>query len=151
MFPTLLYTRKFNLLQGSASGKTARSPASVFTAENAGTGRTQVWKTLFRTYINIKRKPVYSDLNPKAVTNGELFGIINPATREWKDDLLSILMRQQANLTGDNPKWIILDGDIDPMWIESQNTVMEGNKVLITLEGNEGIPLNWPLGRFYKL
>lgn len=25
------------------------------------------------------------DLNPKAVTNDELFGIINPATREWKD------------------------------------------------------------------
>jgi hypothetical protein len=28
---------------------------------------------------------VYNDLNPKAVTNNELFGIINPATREWRD------------------------------------------------------------------
>lgn len=49
------------------------------------------------------------------VTNDELFGIINPATREWKDGLFSVLMRDQANLVGDNPKWIVLDGDIDPM------------------------------------
>lgn len=54
---------------------------SVFVVGNAGTGKTQVWKTLYRTYQNIKKKPLYNDLNPKAVTNDELFGIINPATR----------------------------------------------------------------------
>lgn len=113
---------------------------SVFIVGNAGTGKTQVWKTLFRTYGNMKRKPIFNDLNPKAVTNDELFGIINPATREWKDGLLSVLMRDQANLAGENPKWIILDGDIDPMWIESLNTVMDDNKVL-TLASNERIAL----------
>jgi len=61
---------------------------SVFVVGNAGTGKTEVWKTLFRTYQNIKRKPIYNDLNPKAVTNDELFGVINPATREWKDGKL---------------------------------------------------------------
>lgn len=114
---------------------------SVFIVGNSGTGKTQVWKTLFRTYQNIKRKPVFNDLNPKAVTNDELFGIINPATREWKDGLFSVIMRDQANLPGDNPKWIILDGDIDPMWIESLNTVMDDNKVL-TLASNERIALS---------
>ncbi|KAF5277248.1 hypothetical protein FQR65_LT00356 [Abscondita terminalis] len=113
---------------------------SVFIVGNAGTGKTQVWKTLFKTYQNIRRKPVFNDLNPKAVTNDELFGIINPATREWKDGLFSVLMRDQANLTNDHPKWIILDGDIDPMWIESLNTVMDDNKVL-TLASNERIAL----------
>jgi dynein heavy chain, axonemal len=113
---------------------------SVFIVGNAGTGKTQVWKTLFKTYQNFKRKPVFNDLNPKAVTNDELFGIINPATREWKDGLFSVIMRDQANLGGDNPKWIILDGDIDPMWIESLNTVMDDNKVL-TLASNERIAL----------
>ena len=49
--------------------------------------------------------------------------------REWKDGLFSVIMRDLANVTHDGPKWIVLDGDIDPMWIESLNTVMDDNKV----------------------
>ena len=72
----------------------------------------------------------------QAVSNDELYGIINPATREWKDGLFSCIMRDIANLQGEGPKWILLDGDIDPMWIESLNTVMDDNKIL-TLASNE--------------
>lgn len=113
---------------------------SVFIVGNAGTGKSQIWKALNRTYHNLKKKPVAVDLNPKAVTNDELFGIINPTTREWKDGLFSVIMRDLANSSNDGPKWIVLDGDIDPMWIESLNTVMDDNKVL-TLASNERIPL----------
>ncbi|XP_064179132.1 dynein heavy chain 9, axonemal [Anguilla rostrata] len=114
---------------------------SVFVVGNAGTGKSQVMKSLNKTYQNMKRRAVWTDLNPKAVTNDELFGIINPATREWKDGLFSCIMRELANVSHDGPKWIVLDGDIDPMWIESLNTVMDDNKVL-TLASNERIPLN---------
>nr|XP_023509281.1 dynein heavy chain 9, axonemal isoform X3 [Equus caballus] len=114
---------------------------SVFVVGNAGTGKSQVLRSLHKTYQVMKRRPVWTDLNPKAVTNDELFGIINPATREWKDGLFSSIMRELANITHDGPKWILLDGDIDPMWIESLNTVMDDNKVL-TLSSNERIPLN---------
>uniref|UniRef100_A0A8C3LCE3 Dynein axonemal heavy chain 9 n=1 Tax=Chrysolophus pictus TaxID=9089 RepID=A0A8C3LCE3_CHRPC len=114
---------------------------SVFVVGNAGTGKSQVMRSLNRTYQIMKRRPVWTDLNPKAVTNDELFGIINPATREWKDGLFSSIMRELANITHDGPKWMVLDGDIDPMWIESLNTVMDDNKVL-TLASNERIPLN---------
>ncbi|KAM9424094.1 dynein axonemal heavy chain 9 isoform 2-T2 [Pholidichthys leucotaenia] len=114
---------------------------SVFVIGNAGTGKSQVMRSLQKTYQNMKRRPVWADLNPKAVTNDELFGIINPATREWKDGLFSSIMRELANISHKGPKWIVLDGDIDPMWIESLNTVMDDNKVL-TLASNERIPLN---------
>lgn len=113
---------------------------SVFIVGFAGTGKSQVWKTLFQTYQNQKRKPHFNVLNPKAVTNDELFGVINPTTREWKDGLFSVIMRDQANMSGNGPKWIVLDGDIDPMWIESLNTLMDDNKIL-TLASNERIAL----------
>ncbi|KAI2663319.1 Dynein axonemal heavy chain 11 [Labeo rohita] len=105
---------------------------SVFVVGGPGTGKSQILKTLHKTYSNMKLKPIWTDINPKAVTTDELFGFLHPATREWKDELSAI--------SHDGPKWIVLDGDIDPMWIESLNTVMDDNKVL-TLASNERVSL----------
>lgn len=43
--------------------------------------------------------------------------------------LFSSTMREMTSVGHDSPKWMVLDGDIDPMWIESLNTVMDDNKV----------------------
>ncbi|KAI8425202.1 hypothetical protein MSG28_007025 [Choristoneura fumiferana] len=123
---------------------------SVFINGFAGTGKSMVWQCLHRTYQMLKQKPFYNDLDPKAVTNDELFGIINPATREWRDGLFSTIMRDMANMPGDGPKWIVLDGDIDPMWIESLNTLMDDNKVL-TLASNERIALTKPMRLLFEI
>uniref|UniRef100_A0A8D2LWB2 AAA+ ATPase domain-containing protein n=1 Tax=Varanus komodoensis TaxID=61221 RepID=A0A8D2LWB2_VARKO len=113
---------------------------SVFVAGDAGTGKSQILKTLHMTYSTMKLRPLWNDINPKAVTTDELFGFLHPSTREWKDGLFSSTMRELSGIIHDDPKWIVLDGDIDPMWIESLNTVMDDNKVL-TLASNERISL----------
>ncbi|XP_063285477.1 dynein axonemal heavy chain 11-like [Pelobates fuscus] len=113
---------------------------SVFVVGNAGTGKSTILKTLHKTYFNMRLKPMWNDINPKAVTTDELFGFLHPSTREWKDGLFSFTMRELFVVPHEGPKWIVLDGDIDPMWIESLNTVMDDNKVL-TLASNERISL----------
>lgn len=35
---------------------------SVFIVGNAGTGKTQVWKCLFKSYQNDNKKPIFNDL-----------------------------------------------------------------------------------------
>ena len=57
---------------------------SVFIIGAAGTGKSATWKTLQKTYQCQGKKPTYTDLNPKAVSNDELYGIINPSTRVRK-------------------------------------------------------------------
>lgn len=71
---------------------------SVFIVGSAGTGKTQVWKTLYKAYQNVLKKPVYNDLNPKAVSNDELFGIINPATREVRNRTDHLFDREQLSM-----------------------------------------------------
>ncbi|XP_068196033.1 dynein axonemal heavy chain 11 [Antennarius striatus] len=123
---------------------------SVFVVGGPGTGKSQILKTLHRTYANLKMKPLWSDINPKAVTTDELFGYLHPATREWKDGLFSSTMRELASVGHDGPKWMVLDGDIDPMWIESLNTVMDDNKVL-TLASNERISLSSSMRLLFEI
>eukprot|EP00899_Mesostigma_viride_P019011 jgi/Mesvir1/27110/Mv25131-RA.3 len=112
----------------------------VFIVGACGTGKSAVWRTLADVNTARGRRCLTPDLNPKAVSSDELYGHVSPTTREWKDGLLSALFRDLASGTTDDPKWLVLDGDVDPEWIESLNTVMDDNKVL-TLASGERIPL----------
>jgi len=112
---------------------------SVFIIGPPGSAKTQVWRMLAKANGAMGKPTLTKDLNPKAVRAHELFGYTN-AQKETKDGLFSSIMRDLAGMKDTDPKWIILDGDIDPGWIESLNTVMDDNKVL-TLASNERIPL----------
>jgi dynein heavy chain len=114
----------------------------VFVIGLSGNNKSETWKTLSKAWTKggVMGKTVYKDINPKSITPNELYGFINMATREWKDGLLSSTMRDMANAPDANPKWIILDGDLDANWIENMNSVMDDNR-LLTLASNERIRL----------
>ena len=54
----------------------------------------------------------------QAVTRNELYGSLHPATREWREGLMSVTYRDMANNKTQKHQWIVLDGDIDAEWIE---------------------------------
>ena len=115
---------------------------SVFCLASSGCNKTAAWETLAKAWTRGGKRgeTTYTDINPKAVTTVELYGYVNMATREWKDGLLSKTMREMAEAEDSDPKWIILDGDLDANWIENMNSVMDDNK-LLTLASNERIRL----------
>ena len=87
-----------------------------------------------------KSKVVIRDINPKSISTQEFYGYVNLSTREWKDGMMSYYMRELATIPDEDPKWIILDGDLDANWIESMNSTMDDNR-LLTLPSNERIRL----------
>lgn len=52
------------------------------------------------------------------MTRNELYGYLHPATREWKEGIISVTFRDMANNKSNKHQWIVLDGDIDAEWIE---------------------------------
>ena len=120
---------------------------SVMLLGPAGCGKTTVWKTLAGCHNLNQPKPVTvcETVNPKSVTTDELYGYMT-LSKDWRDGILSIIMRNMSKnvapySSSQTGKWVVLDGDIDAVWIESMNTVMDDNKVL-TLVSNERIPLS---------
>jgi dynein heavy chain len=43
---------------------------------------------------------IFDMVDPKAVTSDELFGCMNPKTKEWKDGVLSVMMRDMNKNNG---------------------------------------------------
>jgi dynein heavy chain len=124
----------------------------VFIMGPAGAGKSQCWRTLkeARDLRDPSTITKVVDLNPKAVKTEELYGYISMATREWKDGLLSSIMRSLSSIPDEKPKWILLDGDLDAHWIESMNSVMDDNKML-TLASNERIPLHAHMRMIFEI
>lgn len=111
----------------------------VFVMGPPGAGKSTSWKTLGKAQDRAGKKTTIMDMDPKVVSSKDLYGY-NLPSKEWKDGLLSKILRSLSEVQDMNPKWILLDGDLDANWIESMNSVMDDNKIL-TLANNERIPL----------
>ena len=94
------------------------------------TGKSTAWKTLQMAHNALKKagKPTWEKVhtyvvNPKAFSLDELFGGYNLVTREWTDGTLSNCMREACADEKPDWKWVLMDGPVDTLWIESMNTV----------------------------
>jgi dynein heavy chain, axonemal len=121
-----------------------------FIMGTSGTAKSTCWKILAEANGKRGLKTTVKDLDPKAILTTDFYGYINLATREWKDGIFSLLLRECANAPGTDPKWIILDGDLDANWIESMNSVMDDNK-LLTLPSNERIVMKPHMRLIFEL
>jgi hypothetical protein len=61
---------------------------------------------------------------------GELYGEFELSTNEWTDGVLSSVMRQTCIDEKPDEKWMVFDGPVDTLWMESMNSVLDDNKVL---------------------
>ena len=124
----------------------------VFIMGPPGAGKSTSWKMLqaARNIRHPDNKVKTVDINPKVMPTEDLYGHISIQTREWKDGLLSSVMRDLGRVPNEHPKWIILDGDLDANWIESMNSVMDDNKML-TLASNERIPLKAHMRMLFEI
>ncbi|XP_069071115.1 dynein axonemal heavy chain 10 [Pleurodeles waltl] len=106
-----------------------------------GGGKSVVINTLGQAQTRLGLVTRLYTLNPKAMSVIELYGILDPTTRDWTDGVLSNIFRDINKPTDKKERrYILFDGDVDALWVENMNSVMDDNK-LLTLANGERIRL----------
>lgn len=110
----------------------------------AGSGKSTIMRLVLDALSeleNVAHKTFVLDC--KVLTKNQIFGSLDPITREWSDGLFTGFMRTIIdNMKGEQALrvWVVFDGDIDPEWAENLNSVLDDNKVL-TLPNGERLEL----------
>jgi dynein heavy chain, axonemal len=130
-----------------------------------GGGKTVVLQTLTQAQTKLGKPTKLFVINPKAIPVSELYGVLDPDTRDWTDGLLSNIFREMNKPLPegkDERRYICYDGDVDALWVcslkillgasrinslyvpavqvENMNSVMDDNR-LLTLPNGERIKL----------
>jgi dynein heavy chain, axonemal len=81
----------------------------VFIVGNPGTAKSTIWKVLQTTNgispldetkpDGPKNVTIDAVVDPKHVNSAELYGDMNVKTKEWKDGILAVVMRDMKNNT----------------------------------------------------
>lgn len=112
----------------------------VFLVGPPGSSKSAAWRTLAATWTDAGTPTTFRDIDPKALAPRELYGYVDPISREWHDGVLSRTMRELSVADDAHPKWLVLDGDVDDGWLEDMKSVMDDRRVLL-LPSRERISL----------
>ena len=110
-----------------------------------GGGKSSVLSTLKHSLSNLAKNGKsgfqavnYEVINPKSISNAQLYGEYKDMN--WQEGIIEIIFEKAINnqfdqLKGNNRQWILFDGPVDAIWIESMNTVLDDNKKLCLSSG----------------
>ncbi len=101
----------------------------------SGSGKSTLLKVLHHALAKLRRKVVQHVMNPKALEREKLLGHMDHDTREWFDGVLTAAARQVMREEEGTKTWVVCDGDVDPEWIESLNSVLDDNHLLTMPHG----------------
>lgn len=110
----------------------------------SGCGKSSSWRVLLEALERLENMKGNSYIiDPKALSKEELYGFLDPTTREWTDGIFTHVLRKIVdNVRGESTQrhWIVFDGDVDPEWVENLNSVLDDNK-LFTLPNGERLAI----------
>jgi len=88
-----------------------------------GGGKSVVLNTLAAAQTKMGIATKLYTINPKERSVVELYGVLDPNTRNWTDGLLSNIFRDINKPTEKNErKYIVYDGDVDALWVRISST-----------------------------
>ncbi|XP_034239710.1 cytoplasmic dynein 2 heavy chain 1 [Thrips palmi] len=101
----------------------------------SGSGKTTLCRLLKHALNHLGHVVRQHTVNPKAMPRSQLLGKIDLDTRQWMDGVLTISAQKVYSEPPDIHSWIVCDGDVDPEWIESLNSVLDDNRLLTLPSG----------------
>jgi len=114
--------------------ETSKARHGILIVGETFSGKTSAIQILRKTISSMEQNVKLQTLNPKAVTLKQLFGYFDES-HSWIDGVLAGALREYVESNDKNQKWLVCDGPVDTIWMETINSVLDDNKKLCLSSG----------------